>query len=80
MVKVAFKDMDGDLLHISHVKDPFPYTDGSSKYHNTYCLEIEMVKTVAKPSLYFTAEQLHSLTDVLTMAAMHLETKMEEEA
>ena len=75
MVKVAFKDIDDDLLHITYVKDPYPYTDGDSKYQNTYCLEIEMVSTTASPALYFNEQQLRSLANVLTMAADHLETK-----
>ena len=77
MVKVAFKDVDGDLLHISYIKDPYPYVDGDSYYHNTYCFEIEMVTTTATPAVYFNAEQLRSLANILTMAAEHLETKGE---
>lgn len=78
MVKVAFKDVDGDLLHISYVKDPYPYTDGDSKYHNTYCFEIEMVTTTATPAVYFNADQLRTLIKVLIMAADHLEALEKE--
>lgn len=77
MVKVAFKDVDGDLLHISHVKDSYPYTDGDSQYHNTYCFEIEMATGTYSPAVYFNADQLRTLINILTMAADHLETKGE---
>ena len=73
MVKVAFKDVDGDLLHISHVFHRETYLDVPNKYHNTYCFEIEMVTTTANPAIYFNAEQLRSLANILTVAAEHLE-------
>ena len=72
MVKVAFKDVDGDLLHITYLKDRYPY-NGVSRYHNTYCFEIEMVHTTASPAVYFNASQLRSLINILTEAADHLD-------
>lgn len=77
MVKVAFKDVDGDLLHIAYDRDPEPYAWGINKYQNTCSFEIEMVTTVADPCIYFNAEQLRSLANILTMAAEHLEAKEE---
>ena len=74
MVKVAFKDVDGDLLHITYLKDTRPYLDQkTSKYHNTYCFEIEMVHSAASAAVYFNATQLRSLANILTVAADHLD-------
>lgn len=77
MVRVAFKDVDGDLLHISHVFHRETYLDVPNKYHNSYCFEIEMVTSACSPAVYFNADQLRSLANILTMAADHLETKGE---
>lgn len=67
MPAVAFKDLDGDLLHISPVR--------AYKYERTYCLEIELVSGDAPPALYFTADQLRALAGVLILAAEQLEKK-----
>ena len=77
MVRVAFKDVDGDLLHISHVFHRETYLDVPNKYHNTYCFEIEMVTSACSSAVYFNADQLRTLIKVLIMAADHLESKGE---
>ena len=74
MPTVAFKDLDGDLLHISPVR-AYPYTSTPAKHASTYCLEIEMVSGDTPPALFFTAEQLRALAGVLTIAAEQLEKK-----
>ena len=74
MPTVAFKDLDGDLLHISPVR-AYPYTRTPAKYESTYCLKIELVSGDAPPALYFTADQLRALAGVLILAAEQLEKK-----
>lgn len=71
MDPIAFKDIDGDLLHLTWVK-PVPYRD-ISKFTNTLSVEIEMVTTTAQPCIYFNADQLRDLAKVLTDAADFLD-------
>ncbi len=71
MEPIAFKDIDGDLLHLTWTK-PMPY-QGASKYLNMLSVEIEMVTTVANPCIYFNADQLRDLAKVLIDAATFLD-------
>jgi len=71
MEPIAFKDIDGDLLHLNWVK-PMPYI-GASKYENLLSVEIEMVTVDATPCIYFNAEQLRDLAKKLVEAADFLD-------
>lgn len=71
MEPIAFKDIDGDLLHLTWTK-PMPYI-GVSKYVNMLSMQIEMVTTVAEPCIYFNADQLRNLAKTLTEAADFLD-------
>lgn len=73
MEPIAFKDIDGDLLHLNWVKPKPPY-NGASKYENLLSVEIEMVTTaVVVPCIYFNAEQLRDLAKKLVEAADFLD-------
>ena len=71
MEPIAFKDIDGDLLHLNWVK-PVPYRE-ISKFTNTLSVEIEMVTVSAEPCIYFNAEQLRDLAKKLIEAADFLD-------
>jgi|LakMenEpi03Aug12_release.lakeMendotaPanAssembly.Ray.scaffolds.fasta_scaffold339945_3 hypothetical protein len=71
MEPIAFKDIDGDLLHLTWVK-PMPYI-GASKYENLLSVEIEMVTVSAEPCIYFNADQLRDLAKKLVEAADFLD-------
>jgi len=74
MIEVAFKDIDGDMLHISPARVQ-PYTAAADKYGATYRLEIEMLTPDVLPVIFFTADQLRALVGILTLAAEQLEKK-----
>jgi hypothetical protein len=71
MEPIAFKDIDGDLLHLTWVK-PKPYI-GASQYENLLSVEIEMVTVNVEPCIYFNADQLRDLAKKLVEAADFLD-------
>jgi hypothetical protein len=69
MEPIAFKDIDGDLLHVSWMGNPWL----PNKYGNTFAVEIEMVTVSAEPCIYFNADQLRDLAKKLVEAADFLD-------
>jgi hypothetical protein len=68
MKPIAFKDIDGDLLHLAWVQSPF-----IPRFHNTLAMDIEMVAVDAVPCIYFNADQLRDLAKKLVEAADFLD-------
>jgi len=68
MEPIAFKDIDGDLLHLNWVHGGF-----DARFRNTLSVEIEMVTVSAEPCIYFNAEQLRDLAKKLVEAADFLD-------
>ncbi len=68
MEPIAFKDIDGDLLHLNWMYAPF-----IPRFHNTLAMDIEMVTVDATPCIYFNADQLRDLAKVLIDAADFLD-------
>jgi hypothetical protein len=68
MEPIAFKDIDGDLLHLNWVHGSF-----EARFHNTLSVEIEMVTVSAEPCIYFNADQLRDLAKKLVEAADFLD-------
>jgi hypothetical protein len=65
MEPIAFKDIDGDLLHLGY-RGASIY---APQFDNTFSIEIEMVTADAAPCIYFTAQQLRDLAKKLVEAA-----------
>jgi len=64
MEPMAFEDIDGDLLHLTWVQEPY-----YPRFKNTFSLEIEMVTINANHCIYFNADQLRDLAKKLVEAA-----------
>jgi hypothetical protein len=68
MKPIAFKDIDGDILHLNWVQAPF-----IPRFYNTLAMDIEMVAVDAVPCIYFNADQLRDLAIKLIEAADFLD-------
>jgi len=69
MEPIAFKDIDGELLHLGYCKE----STYAPRLNNTISIEIEMVTIDAEDCLYFNAEQLRDLAKKLVEAADFLD-------